>query len=118
ERVIVGSYFLSQIDMADVSKFGKGEFVTAAGKLAHEVREQAAKQLTGTNDFRAHHALAIQAENAVNATIRGAQRAGSDLRQVGPGILSGSIFIDYTKANTTKAVKYILLRNNLTRVEQ
>ncbi|NUM65050.1 RHS repeat-associated core domain-containing protein, partial [candidate division KSB1 bacterium] len=116
EQVIVGSYSLSQIDMADVSKFGNGPFATAAGKLAHEVREQAAKQLTGISDFDTHHSLAIQSENAVNATTRGAERA--DLKLDGPGILSGSIFIDYTKASMTRTVKYILVRNNITKVEQ
>jgi RHS repeat-associated protein len=46
DAVLVGSYALSAIDMADVEKFGAlGGAISAAGVLGHEIAEQQGKQL-------------------------------------------------------------------------
>ncbi|MCB2231512.1 hypothetical protein KQH82_12410 [bacterium] len=114
--VLVGSYNLQQIDIADMQQFGDGPFATAAGKLGHEVAEQTAKQVSGKSDYNAHHQIAVQAENAINGSVRG-QQGPTNLTRGAYGI-SGTVSIPYVKDGKTQNVIYHITNTNITSIVQ
>ena len=79
-KTLVGSYTTGKIDMKDIETMAGGTGATDIGSLIHELVEQYHKQVKktgyGGETTGAHHE-GIDAENAVNGTVRGAQKAVS-----------------------------------------
>jgi RHS repeat-associated protein len=112
--VMVGSYALQQIDIADIQKFGDGPNATATGALGHEVAEQMAKQVSGVSNYANHHQAGIAAENAINGSVRGARRPTGGLNRRGTGRLD----IPFTRGSVTNIVTINVLNMNITSVVQ
>jgi hypothetical protein len=79
-KTLVGSYATGKIDMKDIEAMAGGTGATDIGSLIHELIEQYHKQVKktgyGGETTGAHHE-GIEAENAVNGTVRGPQKVVS-----------------------------------------
>ncbi len=124
KRIIVGSFALEAIDIADIEKFGEGndKVSTSSGALIHEITEQTDKQRNGTGFESAHNNVAIPAENAVNGSERVPGTDDFSGATKNPnGTISGDIKFkakDLKNGGTVKTVKMTLDENNVKNVQQ
>jgi purine-nucleoside phosphorylase len=97
-KTLVGSYATGKIDMKDIEAMAGGSGATDVGSLIHELVEQYHKQVKklgyGGETTGAHHE-GIDAENAVNGTIRGPQKIVSATQHV-DGTIDAVAEVPYT----------------------
>lgn len=97
-KTLVGSYATGKIDMKDIEAMAGGTGATDIGSLIHELVEQYHKQVKktgyGGETAGAHHE-GIEAENAVNGTVRGPQKVLS-ATQHADGTLDAVVEVPYT----------------------
>lgn len=119
-KTLVGSYATGKIDMKDIEAMAGGTGATDLGSLIHELVEQYHKQVKktgyGGEATGAHHE-GIEAENAVNGTVRGPQKVVS-ATQHPDGTLDAVVEIPYTypdgKVVTTTLT---IVKNDVTKSE-
>jgi hypothetical protein len=119
-KTLVGSYATGKIDMKDIEAMAGGTGATDLGSLIHELVEQYHKQVKktgyGGEATGAHHE-GIEAENAVNGTVRGPQKVVS-ATQHPDGTLDAVVEVPYTypdgKVVTTTLT---IVKNDVTRSE-
>ena len=71
EQVLIGSWNLNQIDIADINAVGKGEGTDLYSMIGHEIAEQQYKQTTSNPSYIfGHMNNGIKAENAISGWKR------------------------------------------------
>jgi len=117
KSVLIGSFNLEKIDIADMEAFGTGEGVSAVSTLIHEIVEQYHKQVKGEQMQEAHFGGGVAAEVEVSGATRGA-----DVREswtVTDGFLNAVLRIPYTYPNgKVLSVKMTVVNSNVTNVER
>lgn len=119
-KTLVGSYATGKIDMKDIEAMAGGTGATDMGSLIHELVEQYHKQVKktgyGGETTGAHHE-GIEAENAVNGSVRGPQKVVS-ATQHPDGTIDAVVEIPFTfpdgKVVTTTLT---IVKNDVTKSE-
>lgn len=106
--VLVGSFDLGTIDVADLLMLGNGPGVSGVGALAHEVEEQYQKQVLGVTNYQAAHAQASAAESDV---------VGMNRQPQAPSLVNGgetySAVTTYAEGNDSLNVVIEVVHNNV-----
>jgi hypothetical protein len=119
-KTLVGSYATGKIDMTDIEAMAGGTGATDIGSLIHELVEQYHKQVKktgyGGETTGAHHE-GIEAENAVNGTVRGPQKVVS-ATQHPDGTLDAVVEVPYTYADGKVVTTTLtIVKNDVTKSE-
>ena len=109
EQVLIGSWNLNQIDIADINALGVGDGMDMYSIIAHEIAEQHYKQTSIIPVYTAGHALGYRAEELVSGTSR--------LKET---TIGGCIInfknIDYNTSTFFSTIVFINKDNNVTKV--
>ena len=109
EQVLIGSWNLNQIDIADINALGVGDGMDMYSIIAHEIAEQHYKQTSIIPVYTVGHALGYRAEELVSGTSR--------LKET---IIGGCIInfknIDYNTSTFFSTIVFINKDNNVTKV--
>lgn len=113
-KTLVGSYATGKIDMKDIEAMAGGTGATDMGSLIHELVEQYHKQVEktcyGGETTGAHHE-GIEAENAVNGTVRGPQKVVS-ATQHPDGTLDAVVEVPFTYPDGKVVTTTLAIVNN------
>ncbi len=109
--VLIGSYDLKKIDIADIKAFGEGKAVNQYSTLGHEIKEQQEKQLN-SDDYPSAHQDGMNTEKSITGYTRQQKMAPSTkMTQNKDGTLTGNADVIYTKG-TSKVKASIQIENN------
>ena len=104
---LIGSFYGSNIDVADVAAFGGGPGPTEASVFGHEVAEQFAKQVHGLG-FDPAHSAGQAAEDRISGFTRGEQGNPSGM---GGGVIR--VVVPYTKDGNRIQVSILIKDGNV-----
>ncbi len=114
--VLIGSYVLEKIDIADIEAFGTGKAVNQYSTLGHEIKEQQEKQLNG-EAYPSAHQDGIDAEKSITGYERQSGMASStNITQNADGTLSGNADTLHTKGTETVKASITINNNNVEKV--
>ena len=114
--VLIGSYALEKVDIADIEAFGTGKAVNQSSTLGHEIKEQQEKQLNG-DGYGAAHTDGMNAEKGITGYERQAQMAPTTNIAKNPdGTLTGNADVNYTKGAETVKASIQIENNNVKQV--
>lgn len=114
--VLVGSYALEKIDIADIEAFGTGKAANQASTLGHELKEQKEKQVNG-DGYKDAHADGMAAEKSITGYDRQPKMASTtSLTSNSDGTVSGNADVNFTKGAATVKVSIQIQNNNVKKV--
>ena len=121
ESVVVGSYYLSQIDIDDVKQFDGKQGVTAGGALIHELIEQQTKQLNCLPDTKLGYDIAhsdgVGAENRSNGSTRNMLYQKDVGQTDNLDRFTGTTTLQYQQNGKNLYVSMTIVNNNVTSVQ-
>jgi RHS repeat-associated protein len=117
KSVIGGSYASGKIDVSDISAFKEGPVMSGPSTLAHEVVEQADKQLNGTSYVDAHK-KALGTEETITGYKRDNGSQINNVKADPGGGVTGTVKVNYSKGTEVKTVTIHLQNSNITKVDQ
>lgn len=118
EDVIIGSYELEKIDIADINAFGEGNAVNQYSALAHELQEQKDKQLDCT-PYGDAHKDGFSAEKSITGYQRTGYAPSTNIKDVnGNHIYTGHVDVIYQGAKDVVTATIHLVNNNVVKVER
>ncbi len=116
--VLIGSYVLEKIDIADIEAFGEGKGVNQGSTLGHEIKEQQEKQLNGKG-YNDAHQDGMDAEKGITGYERQSAMAPSTrISQNADGTITGNADVIYTKGTEKVKASIHINSNNVTKVER
>jgi hypothetical protein len=105
--VLVGDFQGSEIDIADINKFGTGPGADKFSTFGHEIKEQQSKQID-KKEYKDAHDDGKKAETTIKGVTRESDQsamANSSANKNSDGTLSGTLNTNYTDNKTGKITK-------------
>jgi RHS repeat-associated protein len=117
-QVLIGSYDLGKIDMADVKNVGEGIAINSLSALSHEVIEQGAKQIDGDGYEKAHN-KGLSIEKALTGYQRQESTALSTLMRDPSRIgATGVVELPYKGSSGMVQVVLQIAKTNILKVDR